>query len=91
MGEIYNQENIYSIYANSTFFSQKIQHNTTFEQKLIGSEYYLIGKIDGVELLNIINPQPKNYENMKLNGELGHRATGEIRNITLSGTLYSIS
>ena len=48
----------------------------------------MIGKIDGEELLNIPNLQPQNYENMKLNGELGRRPVGEIRNIILSGIKY---
>ena len=48
----------------------------------------MIGKIDGEELLNIPNPQPQNYENMKLNGKLGHRPVGEIWNIILSGIMY---
>ena len=73
---------------NSAFFHQIIQHKATFEQKFIGSKYNLIGKIDGEELLNIPNPQPQYYENMKLNHEPGLRPAVEIRNITLSGIAY---
>ena len=85
MSENNNQEHIFFLHENLVFIQQIIQHKATFEQKLIGSDYHLIGEIDGKELLNEKNPEPKKYENMKLNGKLDRRPTGQIRHITLSG------
>ena len=69
---------------------QKIQHSASFEQQLKGDKYYFIAKIDGQELLNKQNPDPKEYENMILNGPLGNRPQGEIKQIRLSGIDLSL-
>lgn len=69
------------------FINQKIQYEARFEQILIDNEFNLRAEINGQELLNIHNPDPKTYENMQFLVERNDDASGPIRNIHISGRL----